>query len=119
MEENILVLKNIERSEQTQYIAFVTLGMITAIKSGDYTAAEASRRLFMPRTEALLRASGLGTLADIFAKLCELEDVERLVPTGMSAAIKDIENQLLQVITARPNGEKAKTHNTYYLEIES
>jgi Protein of unknown function (DUF3969) len=95
-----------DRSEISQLVAVMSLGLCTAIAGGSVTIEEAERRLFNPKILAQLRGLGLTeALLEIIHLGTELEDVQSLMPDKLAESLTQMQEKSL--IFLQTNGTAA------------
>lgn len=95
MDENLRSVED-QRSEVAQIVAFMSLGICTAIVARSLSIEDAERRLFNPQVLARLTELELPeALIEIIHLGTELEDVQSLVPDRLSESLAQMQAKAL------------------------
>ncbi len=85
-----------DRSDVSQLVAVMSLGLCAAIAGGSVTIEEAERRLFNPKVLAQLTGLGVAeSLLEIVHLGTELEDVQSLVPDKLAESLAQMQSKSL------------------------
>jgi hypothetical protein len=85
-----------DRTDLSQLVAVMSLGLCTAIASGSVTIEEAERRLFNPKMLSQLTNLGIAdSLLEIIHLGTELEDIQSLMPDKLAESLTQIQAKSL------------------------
>jgi Protein of unknown function (DUF3969) len=88
-----------DRSDVSQLVAVMSLGLCAAIAGGSVTIEEAERRLFNPKVLAQLTGLGVAeSLLEIVHLGTELEDVQSLVPDKLAESLAQMQSKSLKFL---------------------
>jgi Protein of unknown function (DUF3969) len=88
-----------DRSDVSQLVAVMSLGLCAAIAGGSVSIAEAERRLFNPKVLAQLTGLGVAeSLLEIVHLGTELEDVQSLVPDKLAESLAQMQSKSLKFL---------------------
>ncbi|NJM47157.1 MAG: DUF3969 family protein [Alkalinema sp. RU_4_3] len=100
----LLMFKLNDRSDVSELVAVMSLGLCTAIAGGSVSIEEAERRLFNPKVLAQLTGLGLSeSLLEIVHLGTELEDVQSLVPERLSESLAQMQAKSLAFLNQTMN----------------
>lgn len=116
MNELNLGLTAAEKNEQLRMVALLSLGMIEGILNGVVSAAEASRRLFMPLVADIVEKNGSDELADLFIEFSQLEDLEELLPDKLQSVLIKSKNKIICFLEKLSHNENSEKRNQCYLK---
>ena len=99
------VLFNAEGAQEAeQLIALLCVGVCAALKSGAMSINEAETRIFSPYTMSALERLGVSERAiELIHMGTELEDVESLRPSGLTAAIDELSDKACDLLKGMPS----------------
>jgi hypothetical protein len=91
-----IIFKMDDRTEVSQMVAVMSLGMCTAIVAGSLSIEDAERRLFNPQVLARLTELELPeALIEIVHLGTELEDVQSLIPDRLGESLAQMQAKAL------------------------
>ena len=109
-----LTIKISEKEEVERFISILCFGIIEAVKKKTMTFEEAGYYFLRPYSAKILKRKGVNNkLVELINLMCELEDVERLIPNKLEEAIDDVEKQLADFMLSVP---EATTLSEYWIE---
>jgi Protein of unknown function (DUF3969) len=95
-----LMFRMDDRSDVSQLVAVMSLGLCAAISGGSVSIEEAERRLFNPRVVEQLRGLGVSeVLIEIVHLGTELEDVQSLIPERLGESLAEMQVKTLDFLT--------------------
>jgi Protein of unknown function (DUF3969) len=99
-----MLLEMDDRTELSQLVAVMSLGLCAAIEGGSVSIEEAERRLFNPQMLSRLGTMGVSEASiEIVHLRTELEDVWSLVPDRLGESLAEIRSRALKFLNQEAN----------------
>ena len=97
--------------EIERFICVVCLGLLEGIKDKAISIVESMNFLISPYSARILKRKGIDKeLVDIIFLLCELEDVESIIPDKLNVSIEDAKKKIKEYLLALPKPQLPKDH---------
>jgi len=96
-----LIIKISEKIETERFVCVICLGFIEAIKKEQHSIYELICPFISPYSAQLLKQKGVNEeLVTIIHLLCELDNVERVMPDKLGISIDEAKNRLLGFVSS-------------------